>query len=200
MWEAKSQNRSNQNGVQPMIEVLEDRQMMSVVAHHEAAAPKAPAPHAIVMSVKPAAKVATRPAAKQATTPAAPPTQNNLGELPAFVPATNLNMAPDVVGKWTGTMLVDGTTQANPFSINFAFQRGIAASGIFNLGPTVSNQSLTSTLVFGTSLNTRALILTSTLWMGFTGALTANGQILYGRFAVNTSNGWETGTYNLTRN
>jgi hypothetical protein len=222
MWEVKRQNR---NEVQPMIEALEDRQMMSAAPHAAVAVKQTPAPHAIVMSVKPkatpAVKVAAKPApapkpvvkakaapapkpvAKAKVAPAPKPvvtTTPPVGDLLPFVPASNPGMAPNVVGVWSGTMQIDGSKQASPFSIDFAFQHGVAASGTFNLGPTVGNQSAVSTMVFGTNHNVRVLILTSTLWMGFDGALTANGKMIYGRFAVNTPNGWETGSFSVNRN
>jgi hypothetical protein len=210
MWEVKNHSRSE---VQPMIEALESRELMSAVSH-AAVVKHAPAPHAIVMSVKPAAKPKATPApkavkampapkvaAKAKVTPAAktvtPPV---VDDYPAYVPAAHPNMAPDMVGTWTGTITMDGSKQGAVFSIDFAFQRGTAASGAFHLGPAVGNQTVTSTLVFGTSRNARALVLTSTLWVGFNGALTANGNMLYGRVAVNTSNGWQTGSFSVTRN
>jgi hypothetical protein len=198
MWEAKRQNRS---GVQPMIEALEGRELMSVAPHVVAAPKPTAAPHAVVVPAKPKATVAAKPkatpAAKTTVTPTAPAP---VGAFPTYIPASDAYLSPDVVGGWTGTMQLDGSKTTSAFSVNFLFQRGIAASGTFNLGPTVNNVTLTSTMVFGANHNAHILILTSSLWMGFTCALTANGKVLYGRFAVDNSNGWETGGFSLTRN
>jgi hypothetical protein len=194
MWEAKRQNR---NQVQPMIETLEDRQLMSAAPHAAVAVRHTPKPHAIVVTAKPSAKAKVAPAAKPAVAPVTP---TNVGDFPTYIPASDPYLSPDVVGTWTGTMQVDGSTQTAPFSINFLFQRGIAASGTFDLGPTVGNEIVTSTMVFGAFHNARILVLTKALWMGFNCALSANGKVLYGRFAVNTSNGWETGGFDLNRN
>ena len=190
MWEAKRQNRS---GVQPMIEALEGRELMSAVPHAAVAIQHAPKPHALVVS----AKHKATPAAKTTVTPTAPAP---VGAFPTYIPASDAYLSPDVVGGWTGTMQLDGSKTTSAFSVNFLFQRGIAASGTFNLGPLVNNLTLTSTMVFGANHNARILILTSSLWMGFTCALTSNGKVLYGRFAVDNSNGWETGRFSLTRN
>jgi hypothetical protein len=198
MWEAKKQNRDY---VQPMIETLEGRELMSAVPHTAAAAKPAPAPHAVVVTAKPKATAAAKPkAAAAAKTTVIPTSAATVGGFPTYIPAYDAYLSPDVVGGWTGTMQLDGTKTTAAFSVNFLFQRGLAASGTFNLGPTVSNATVTSTMVFGANHNARILILTSTLWVGFTCALTANGKMLYGRFAVDTANGWETGGFVLNRN
>jgi hypothetical protein len=206
-------NGQNYSSAQPMIEVLEERQFMSVAAHPAVHATKTPTPAPIVMAAhpvtKPAPKVVAKPAPKPVVKPAAKPVAKPaakavanpvVADLPAYVPDAHPGLSPSVVGGWTGTMTTDGQKQGADFSINFEFQRGVAASGTFDLGTTVNNQTVTSTMVFGTNHNVRILILTPTLWMGFTGALTANGKILYGRFSVNTANGWKTGSFSLTRN
>lgn len=136
------------------------------------------APHPVVMTVgakpQPAVVVAAKVTAKTAS-------------------------ARNVVGGWTGSMRLDGSKTDSAFSITFAFQRGLAASGAFNLGPTMKNQVATSTMVFDQRNNARALIATSKLSAGFTGAISANGKMLYGRFSFNTATGWKTGTFTLTR-
>jgi hypothetical protein len=174
-----------------MIETLEARELMSVAPHPTVAAVAKPSA-AIVMSAKPAAKPTVKPTAKPAPTPA-------VKAFPAYVPSVGPIKGTNVVGTWTGTMRIDGTTIDQPFSINFAFQRGVAASGTFNLGPTIGNQVVTSTLVFDLHNNLRALVATPKLSVGFTGAITGNGNILYGRFSFNNGTGWTTGMFTLTR-
>jgi hypothetical protein len=75
----------------------------------------------------------------------------------------------------------------------------VAASGTFNLGPTIGNQTVTSTMVFDLHNNLRALVATPKLSVGFTGAITGNGNVLYGRFSFNNGTGWTTGMFTLTR-
>ena len=174
-------SKPNRNGavIQPMIETLESRELMSA------------APHPVVAAVsKPVAPLVV--SAKPAPTPA-------VKEFPVYVPSVGPVKGTNVVGNWTGTMRIDGTTTDQTFSINFAFQRGVAASGTFNLGPTIGNQTVTSTMVFDLHNNLRARVATPKLNVGFTGAITTNGKVLYGRFSFNNGTGWTTGMFTLTR-
>jgi hypothetical protein len=118
---------------------------------------------------------------------------------PTFVPSTGPVKADNVVGEWTGSMRLDGTTVDNAFSVNFTFQRGVAATGTWNLGPTMGNQVVVTTMVFSLHNNMRVLISTPGLNSGLTGALSTNGKVLAGRFSFNTSHGWQTGMFTLTR-
>ena len=115
-------------------------------------------------------------------------------------PLPNTQVEGDVADRWERVQVrCLGTTTDQPFYINFAFQRGVAASGTFNLGPTIGNQTVTSTMVFDLHNNLRALVATPKLSVGFTGAITGNGNVLYGRFSFNNGTGWTTGMFTLTR-
>jgi hypothetical protein len=182
---------------QPMFETLEGRQLMSAVPlvadmHTTTAMP------AIEMSATPAAKVAPKVVAK-AKVVAKPATKVNAKAFPAYVPSSSAVKGKNVVGTWTGSMRLDGSKTDADFSITFVFQRGVAASGTFNLGATMNNQIVTSTMVFDLHNNVRAMVATPTLAVGFTGALSTNGQILYGRFSFNNGSSWKTGMFTLTR-
>jgi hypothetical protein len=169
-----------------MIEALEDRQLMSVAAHPAVqAAPVKAKPAAIVVSVKPAAKAIVAP---------------KVAAFPSYVPSSGAIKSVSVVGGWTGSLRLDGTKIDNAFSVTFIFQRGVAATGNFNTGPTMGNQVVTSTMVFSLHNNVRVLVATPSLAAGFTGALSTNGKMLSGRFSFNSSKGWQTGMFTLTRN
>lgn len=171
---------------QPMFEKLEGRQMMTAtMAHVEMTSEQTSVP-AIVMCAQPAAKLVAKVAVK-------------VSALPAYIPATSGVKGKNVVGEWTGTMQLDGSKTASAFSIKFAFQRGVAASGTFNLGATMSNQAVTSTMVFDLHNNFRAMVATPKLAAGFTGAISSNGKMLTGRFSFNSATGWKTGVFTLTR-
>jgi hypothetical protein len=171
----------------PMIETLEGRQMMSATPVHAAVHVGAtPAKPAIVVAAKPVAKV----------TPVVKP---KVTALPAYLPATGVIKGANVIGGWTGTMRLDGTKVDNAFSVNFTFQRGVAATGTFNMGATMNNQVVVSTMVFSLHNNVRVLFATPSLMAGMTGALSSNGKMLTGRFSFNTSHGWQTGMFTLTR-
>ncbi len=190
MWEKRVSNIA-------LIEALEDRQLMSAAPHAMAM----PAPlhrPAIVMSYGPALKTISK-AAPVVTSTVALKSATTASQLPAFIPNKGGFAVSNIVGAWTGTMRLDGTKVDAPFSIKFLFQRGVAATGTFNLGPTIGNQSLSSTLIFSLQRNFRVLILTPDLWAGFVGALTANAKILMGRFSFNSTTGWHTGVFTLNR-
>ena len=179
MWEGK-RNTSKSNPGIPIIEALESRQLMSVAVH----------PITAAVVVKPvAARVVT---AKPATKPA-------VQAFPSYVPSIGAVKGTNVVGNWTGSIRLDGTTTDQPLSVTFNFQRGVAASGTFNLGPAVGNRAALSTMVFDLHNNVRALIAGPKLSVGFTGALTSNGKVLYGRVSFNVGTGWQTGMFTLNR-
>jgi hypothetical protein len=175
-----------------MIETLESRELMSA----------APTPHVAVhaAAVKPsivvAAKVVTKTAVK---TPAKPVPAPKVTAFPTYVPSSTVVKGNNVVGTWTGTMQLDSSKTSTSFSVTFAFQRGVSASGQFNLGATMNNQVVTSTMVFDLHNDVRAMVSTSTLNAGFTGALSSNGNVLYGRFSFNSGGQWKTGMFTLTR-
>jgi len=191
---------------QPMFETLEGRQLMSAapVPHAALMTTTAVGVPAIEMSAQPAAKVAAKPAAKVVAKPAPkkvakPAPAPKVAAFPVYVPSSTVVKGKSVVGQWTGTMRLDGTTTDSAFSVTFAFQRGVAASGSFNLGATMNNQVVTTTMVFDLHNNVRALVAMPTLNAGFTGALSSNGNVLYGRFSFNTGGQWKTGMFMLTR-
>lgn len=192
-----------------MIETLESRELLSAAPHPAAVVKAAPTIEAaIVVAAKPAVKPVAKPAVKVVAKAASKVTTKTVAATVATspvsgtisvvhpVPATNI---PNLVGTWTGTMLVDGATTTTPFSIDFKFQLEGNASGAFHLGPLFGNQTVDSTFILTTHNNARALILTNTIWAGFTGALIGSNT-LDGRFAVNLNNTWTTGTFSLTRN
>jgi hypothetical protein len=178
----------------PMIEALEDRQMMSVAPHPALlAAPSRAKVAAVVASAKAAAKPPAKTVAKTLVRPKAT-------AVPTNVPSPGPVKASSVVGAWTGSMRLDGTSIDNAFSVTFLFQRGVAATGTFNLGATMGNAVVTSTMVFSLHNNIRVLVATPGLNAGFTGAMSTNGKILNGRFSFNSPKGWQTGMFTLTRN
>jgi hypothetical protein len=196
-----------------VIEMLEDRQLMSAVAVHvaapvnhetvaelhaevaaEAAAKAAAVKAAAAAKVAAAKAAATKSAVVKAVTPTVSAPISTLHQTPSS------NTTPNLVGTWTGTMQFDGAATASVFSINFQFQLEAAASGTFNLGPAIGNQSPQSTMVISNHNNVRALILTKDLWVGFTGVLVSTGNEIYGRFAYDSSTGWKTGSFTVTRN
>jgi hypothetical protein len=183
---------TNQYRSVPMIETLEDRSLMSAVVHPVVAAAKpAPKPAIVVKAaVKTTAKTTTKATVKATTTPTTTPTLT--------VASVITSAAPSVVGKWTGTMTPDGSKTSSTFSVDFAFQRGVAATGTFTIG-LLGNQTVTSTMVFAEHRNVRTLFVSSTIYGGFTGALTTNGTTLYGRYSFNSPSGWMTGTFSLSR-
>ena len=198
--------RHLRRGSSVIIETLEDRQLMSAAAVHVAA----PVNHETVAELhaevaaeaaaKAAAKAAaakgaaTKSAVVKAVTPTVTAPISTLHQTPSS------NTTPNLVGTWTGTMQFDGAATASVFSINFQFQLEAAASGTFNLGPAIGNQSPQSTMVVENHNNVRALILTNNLWVGFTGVLVSTGNEIYGRFAYDSSTGWQTGSFTVTRN
>jgi hypothetical protein len=170
----------------PMIETLEGRQMMSVAPHPVSV-------HAAAVAAKPAIVVPVKAAAKPVVAPKA-------SAFPTYVPSTGPIKGPNVVGTWTGSMRLDGTKVDNAFTVTFVFQRGVAATGSFNMGVTMGNQVVTSTMVFSLHNNVRVLVATPSLNAGLTGALSTNGKVLSGRFSFNSAKGWQTGMFTLTRN
>jgi len=205
----RNETRQLRRGSSVMIETLEDRQLMSAAAVHVAApvnhettaelhaevAAEAAAVKAAAAAKAAAAKAAaTKTAVVKAVTPTVTAPISSLHQAP-FTSTT-----PNLVGTWTGTMQFDGAATATVFSINFQFQLEAAASGTFNLGPAIGNQSPQSTMVVENHNNVRALILTNNLWVGFTGVLVSTGNEIYGRFAYDSSTGWQTGSFTVTRN
>jgi nucleoid-associated protein YgaU len=178
---------------------------IAAVAKAEKAAAKAEAAEAaaeakaVAAAAKAAAAAAKKAQAKAAVVVKAvtPPVTAPISTLRQ----TSLkNTTPNLVGTWTGTMLYDGDTVATPFSIDFQFQLEAAASGAFNLGPAIGNQTAQSTMVITNHNNVRALILNSTLWVGFTGVLEPGSNMIFGRFAYNSPTGWKSGSFTVTRN
>ncbi len=169
-------------------------------AQAKAAAAKAAAQAAKLAAAQAAAaKAAAKKAAvvETAVQPVSSPVSGTIGQ---YISSPQESNVPNFVGTWTGTIQLDGSTTSTPFSIAFAFQRGVAASGTFNLGPIMGNQSELSTLIYSSHNVVRALIQNSTLWVGFTGAISTDGKTIFGRFAYNTPHGWETGSFSVTRN
>jgi len=170
---------------------------MSAAAAHVAA----PVNHetAAELHAEAAAEAAAKAAAKKAAvvkavTPTVTAPISTLQQTPYK------STTPNLVGTWTGTIQFDGAATATAFSIDFQFQLEAAASGTFNLGPAIGNQSPQSTMVISNHNNVRALILNNSLWVGFTGVLESNGNAIYGRFAYDSPTGWKTGSFNVTRN
>jgi hypothetical protein len=223
----RSNSRQLRNSNQVMFETLEARQLMSAAAGHvaapvvhlvnnetpaeiaaEASAVKAAAKAAAAVEVaeakaaaaaaKAAAAAAKKAQAKaavvvKAVTPAVTAPISTLRQMPSK------NTTPNLVGTWTGTMLYDGDTVATAFSIDFQFQLEAAASGTFHLGPAIGNQNAQSTMVITNHNNVRALILNSSLWVGFTGVLEPGSKMIFGRFAYNSPTGWKSGSFTVTR-
>jgi hypothetical protein len=203
-----------------IIETLEARELMSAAPVHAAAAvthvsaatihaqavakaaaaKAAAAEKAAAAKATAAAKVAAVKAAatKAAVVKAVAPTIT--APISALHQTPAKSTTPNLVGTWTGTIQYDGDITATPFSINFQFQLEASASGTFNLGPAIGNQSPQSTMVITNHNEVRALILNNTLWVGFTGLLEPSGNQMIGRFAYNSPTGWKTGSFNITRN
>jgi hypothetical protein len=200
--------RQLRRGSSVIIETLEDRQLMSAAAVHVAApvnhettaelpatAVAEAAEKAAAAKAAAAAKTAaTKTAVVKAVTPTVTAPISSLHQTPYQ------GTTPNLVGTWTGTIQFDGAATATAFSINFQFQLEAAASGTFNLGPAIGNQSPQSTMVIANHNTVRALILTNNLWVGFTGVLVSTGNEIYGRFAYDSPTGWQTGSFTVTRN
>lgn len=160
-------------------------------APRQAAVAEAKAEKQAAMTAKQASQFATTTAKKSAQAAGVAPQS----QVQSYITSA----APSVVGQWVGTMTPDGSTVSSTFSVNFAFQRGVAASGTFNFGAILGNQSAVSTMVFSQHQNVRVLVSTSNLLVGMTGTLTSDNATLYGRYSFNSPAGWQTGMFILTR-
>jgi hypothetical protein len=147
-----------------------------------------------------AAAAAEKKAAAIKTTVTQSVTPAVTAPISSFQQTQTKSTTPNLVGTWTGTIQYDTATVATPFSIDFQFQLESAASGTFHLGPAIGNQNQQSTMVISNHNNVRALILTNSLWVGFTGVLENTGNQIIGRFAYDSPTGWQTGSFNVTRN
>jgi hypothetical protein len=148
-----------------------------------------------------AAKKAALAAQKAAQVAAAKP---KAVKAPVTAPQSEIrsyitSAAPSVIGQWTGTMTPDGSTIPSAFSVDFAFQRGVSASGTFTFGAILGNQSVVSTMVFSLHHNVRVLVSAPGIQVGITGTLTSNNATLYGRYSFNSPTGWQTGMFILAR-
>lgn len=213
-------------GVGCVVEMLEDRQLLSAATvlaslrplarwpAHVRSEPAIHVPVEVGQSVK-AAKAAAKAAAKQAKLDKqANKNQPTEPVTPAVEPGPTVELTPkekkaideankpavELLGTWSGTFTRNQDHAVVNGSVTFKTQKKDIATGTFDVSA-IAGQSVMSTVNVGKNRAFIAmLMLNGGGQVSIAGAVTQDENSIIGRWSVQTKTGWTTGIFELKRN
>lgn len=158
----------------------------------------------------PAASVGTVPQAmagpyvKSTTVIAALAARNN----PTRPSTEPIFVRQDLFGLWTGTFLSAKNPTSTPLALSVDFYRRQAVTrlsltqaftGAFDLSAMTGESRALTTVTMSHQVDVRIAIMTPTATTSFSGAVSLNGKVISGRYAVLMNGRYEVGSFTLTK-
>lgn len=103
------------------------------------------------------------------------------------------------LGAWSGTFGVNPSPDSGTFSVNFTQQKGVSATGTFALGGMASGASVLTTVTVDSHGNFLALIEAPTTTVSLVGAISADGNVIVGRWCSQGTGVYQVGNFMLSR-